>query len=361
MRYNQLLESRPLLTKALTSLFFFGPMAHLQSPPSPADADTLPLPCAATLAARGATALGLGLLFLTAAVPAPPSTVSLYAARPLVETVTAGRIASAPLPRPALPPHGATAGGARVPAFASALSSSNLRPQMAGVPRGVAWASLLTGLAASAAVAVWNRLSTLNAERRAEELAEGAEELDAVRGAWAGSALAGAALAMALSPTPASAEIRLPPLDTDPLRCERAFVGNTIGQANGVSDRPLDLRQCDLADKDLGAMTLSGALMSKGKFSGASFVEAVLSKAYAVGADFSGANFSSAVLDRVTFDKADMSGANFYNAVITGATFEGTNLANAAFEDALIGKEDAKRLCKNPTLGEESRAQVGCR
>jgi hypothetical protein len=31
------------------------------------------------------------------------------------------------------------------------------------------------------------------------------------------------------------------------------------------------------------------------------------------------------------------------------------------FEDALIGNEDAKRLCLNPTLVGESRGQVGCR
>ena len=30
---------------------------------------------------------------------------------------------------------------------------------------------------------------------------------------------------------------RLPPLSKDPNRCERAFDGNTIGQANGVADK----------------------------------------------------------------------------------------------------------------------------
>jgi hypothetical protein len=28
----------------------------------------------------------------------------------------------------------------------------------------------------------------------------------------------------------------------DPNRCERGFDGNTIGQANGVSDKQLDIR-----------------------------------------------------------------------------------------------------------------------
>jgi uncharacterized protein YjbI with pentapeptide repeats len=54
-------------------------------------------------------------------------------------------------------------------------------------------------------------------------------------------------------------------------------------------------------------------------------------------------------------------GAKFVNAVITGSTFAGTNLADTIFEEALIGSEDAKRLCLNPTLTGESRAQVGCR
>ena len=56
-----------------------------------------------------------------------------------------------------------------------------------------------------------------------------------------------------------------------------------------------------------------------------------------------------------------IAGVKFINAVITGSTFEGADLSNADFEDALIGSEDAKRLCLNPTLTGESRAQVGCR
>ena len=44
-----------------------------------------------------------------------------------------------------------------------------------------------------------------------------------------------------------------------------------------------------------------------------------------------------------------------------GTTFEGANLAGAVFEDALIGSEDAKRLCGNPTLKGDSRNEVGCR
>lgn len=47
----------------------------------------------------------------------------------------------------------------------------------------------------------------------------------------------------------------------DPNRCDRAFVGNTIGQANAVSDRVLDLRECVVAGKNLKGLTLSGALL----------------------------------------------------------------------------------------------------
>ena len=146
-----------------------------------------------------------------------------------------------------------------------------------------------------------------------------------------------AVAALALSAGPSSAEPRLPPLDTDPLRCERAYVGNTIGaprrglvalrrcrprvphallhvlppavraflpvlslahspptlperqrprsssrpaplpappappagQANAVSNKILDLRQCDFRGKNLSAKTLSGGLLSDSDLTGA--------------------------------------------------------------------------------------------
>lgn len=83
---------------------------------------------------------------------------------------------------------------------------------------------------------------------------------------------------------------RLPPLSTDPDRCERAFVGNTIGQANGVYDKPLDLRFCDFTNEksNLKGKSLAAALMSDAKFDGADMSEVVMSKAYAVGASFKG-------------------------------------------------------------------------
>ena len=57
--------------------------------------------------------------------------------------------------------------------------------------------------------------------------------------------------AVFVGPDVALADLRLPPIDKDPNRCERAFVGNTIGQSNAVSDRVLDLRYCELPGADL--------------------------------------------------------------------------------------------------------------
>jgi hypothetical protein len=54
----------------------------------------------------------------------------------------------------------------------------------------------------------------------------------------------------------------------DPNRCDRGYVGNTIGQANAVSDKVLDLRQCKYPGANLSAKVLSGALMSNADFTG---------------------------------------------------------------------------------------------
>lgn len=91
-----------------------------------------------------------------------------------------------------------------------------------------------------------------------------------------------AALAVSL-PLPALAEVRLPPVDTDPRRCERAFIGNTIGQANAVSDKLLDLRGCVYDRESLATRVLSGALMVDASFQGTDLTEVVMSKARGVG------------------------------------------------------------------------------
>lgn len=172
----------------------------------------------------------------------------------------------------------------------------------------------------------------------------------------------GAACVVALAtPNAALAEMRLPPIDTDPNRCERAFVGNTIGQANAVSDKVLDLRKCAYDGKDLSGKTLSGALMVNTSAKGANMKETVMSKVYAPDANFSGADFTNAVIDRATFDGSDMVGTNFTNAVITGVSFEDVDLTDADFTEALVGNEDVKRLCVNPTVKGETRLQIGCR
>jgi len=160
---------------------------------------------------------------------------------------------------------------------------------------------------------------------------------------------------------PASADVRLPPIDKDPNRCERAFVGNTIGQSNAVSDRVLDLRFCELPGADLHGVTLSGALVSDANLEKANMTEAVMTKMYGKNANFEGADFTSSVVDRVEFKGAKLARVNFYNAVITGTNFEGADVTEANFEEALIGSEDVKRLCSNPTLKGDSRFQVGCR
>jgi uncharacterized protein YjbI with pentapeptide repeats len=55
-------------------------------------------------------------------------------------------------------------------------------------------------------------------------------------------------------------------MHADPNRCDRGYVGNTIGQANAVSDRVLDLRQCKFPGANLSGKVLSGALMSEADF-----------------------------------------------------------------------------------------------
>lgn len=173
---------------------------------------------------------------------------------------------------------------------------------------------------------------------------------------------AAAAIAMNLSSVQvASAEFRLPPISKDTARCERGFVGNTIGQANAVSDKLLDLRECSYKGKTLTGTVLAGALMSDADFSDTDMTEVVLTKAYAVHVNLDNANLTNATIDRSVFDGASMRGTKFINAVLTGATYAGADLTGAVFEDAVIGQQDVKRLCENPTLVGESRMQVGCR
>ncbi|EEF36120.1 thylakoid lumenal 17.4 kDa protein, chloroplastic [Ricinus communis] len=160
-----------------------------------------------------------------------------------------------------------------------------------------------------------------------------------------------------------AASQRLPPLSTEPNRCEKAFVGNTIGQANGVYDKPIDLRFCDYTNEksNLKGKSLAAALMSDAKFDGADMSEVVMSKAYAVGASFKGVDFSNAVLDRVNFGKANLQGAVFKNTVLSGSTFDEAQLADAVFEDTIIGYIDLQKLCKNTSINLEGREILGCR
>ncbi|XP_059435328.1 thylakoid lumenal 17.4 kDa protein, chloroplastic [Corylus avellana] len=160
-----------------------------------------------------------------------------------------------------------------------------------------------------------------------------------------------------------AANQRLPPLSTEPNRCEKAFVGNTIGQANGVYDKPIDLRFCDYTNEksNLKGKSLAAALMSDAKFDGADMTDVVMSKAYAAGASFKGVDFSNAVLDRVNFEKANLQGAVFRNTVLSGSTFNEAQLEDAVFEDTIIGYIDLQKICRNTTINDEGRAVLGCR
>jgi hypothetical protein len=66
----------------------------------------------------------------------------------------------------------------------------------------------------------------------------------------------------------------------DPDRCDRAYTGNTIGQANAVSDKLMDLRKCNYHGKTLSAKVLSGALVSGADFSDAILRETVMTKVF---------------------------------------------------------------------------------
>jgi uncharacterized protein YjbI with pentapeptide repeats len=72
-------------------------------------------------------------------------------------------------------------------------------------------------------------------------------------------------------------------------------------------------------------------------------------------------DFSNAVLDRVNFGKADLEGAVFRNTVLSGSTFDEAKLDGAVFEDTIIGYIDLQKMCRNTSISDEGRAELGCR
>ena len=72
-------------------------------------------------------------------------------------------------------------------------------------------------------------------------------------------------------------------------------------------------------------------------------------------------DFSNAVLDRVNFGKADLQGASFKNTVLSGSTFDDAKLEDVIFEDTIIGYIDLQKLCRNKSISEEGRIELGCR
>jgi uncharacterized protein YjbI with pentapeptide repeats len=167
-------------------------------------------------------------------------------------------------------------------------------------------------------------------------------------------------------PASAQEQFRLPPIDrNDKDRCE--MVSSAMGQANAARAKLFDLRECDLRKQDGKLKDMSGVIGSDADFSGVSFVEGQLSKAYLRNSKFKEADFTNAVVDRVTFDGSDLEGARFTNAVLSGTTFKDANVANADFTDSYLGPFDLKKLCENPTLkgtnpktGQETRLSAGC-
>merc|ERR1712176_1680471 len=101
---------------------------------------------------------------------------------------------------------------------------------------------------------------------------------DVLRKAQGSICTACVAALVASSAPSAVAETRLPPLDNDPTRCEKAFDGNTLGMANGLSDKLLDFRFCDFKGADLSGKSLPAALMSDADFSKANMTEVVMTK-----------------------------------------------------------------------------------
>ena len=61
------------------------------------------------------------------------------------------------------------------------------------------------------------------------------------------------------------------------------------------------------------------------------------------------------------FKEADLTGAILRGAVISADKFEGADLTDTDWEGAIVGTEDSKRICANPTLKDMSRFYVGCR
>jgi len=184
------------------------------------------------------------------------------------------------------------------------------------------------------------------------------------RAAVGGVAAAGVALSVGTVAGPALADtygLKLPLTDPNPTRCEDGVGGNTIGQSNGVALSLIDLRSCDYSGRKLAEVNLSGVILVEANFSGANLREAVMTKALAPGANFSGADLRGAVMDRVNFQEANFTGADMRASVISGVDFSKADLTDAKFEDAIIGVEDSKKMCQNPTLTGYSRFDVGCR
>ncbi|KAK8518343.1 hypothetical protein V6N13_027813 [Hibiscus sabdariffa] len=156
---------------------------------------------------------------------------------------------------------------------------------------------------------------------------------------------------------------RLPPLSTEPNRCERAFVGNKIGQTNGVYDKPLDLRFCDYTNEksNLKGKSLSASLMADAMFDGADMTEAVMSKAYAVGAAASKVRASRMRFWIELISERRICKERYSRTRCFRSTFDNAQLEDAVFEDTIIDYIDLQKLCTNQTISAEGSVELGCR
>ena len=161
-------------------------------------------------------------------------------------------------------------------------------------------------------------------------------------------------------------QYKLPPIDrADQNRCK--LLSSSIGQANAARDKLYDLRECDLKGQDASGKDQSGMIASQADFSGVSFKEGQISKAYARDSKFVGCDFTNAVVDRVSFDGSNMQKSLFVNAVLSGTTFDGADLKDTDFSDAYLGPFDLKAICANPSLkgtnpttNKDTRESAGC-
>jgi uncharacterized protein YjbI with pentapeptide repeats len=131
------------------------------------------------------------------------------------------------------------------------------------------------------------------------------------------------------------------------------FIGaNLAGAKIAARLDGADFRNADLTRAVLGQMIATWgsyrprAVLIAANFSGATLLEADLSKGMFRFARFNDANLTGANLHDCDFTKADFSGADLTGADVSGADFDGAELASIKGLDAAIGLDMAKNLVR---------------